>query len=105
MKIVPTSDHIVACVKVKSDLEEKLIGKLIIPNTVEDKEPLKATVIAVGPGALSEGDRMGGRHDMQVKIGDTILIGKYTGTELTYEHIKYVVLREEDVLAILRPED
>lgn len=72
--------------------EEKTIGGIIIPDTAKEK-PLQGKVLAVGNGTKDE--------EMVVKEGDTVLYGKYAGTELEYECNKYLVMRQSDILAIL----
>ena len=79
------------------DESETKKGGIIIPDTAKEK-PLQAEVVAVGPGRLSED---GKRLTMDVKKGDKILIGKYSGTEVKIEGDKYVILREDDVLAVI----
>lgn len=72
--------------------EEKTIGGIIIPDTAKEK-PLQGKVLAVGNGTKDE--------EMVVKEGDTVLYGKYAGTELEFEGNKYLVMRQSDILAIL----
>ena len=72
--------------------EEKTVGGIIIPDTAKEK-PLQGKVLAVGNGTKDE--------EMFVKEGDTVLYGKYAGTELEYEGKKYLVMRQNDILAIL----
>lgn len=72
--------------------EEKTIGGIIIPDTAKEK-PLQGKVVAAGNGTKDE--------EMVVKEGDTVLYGKYAGTELEYEGKKYLVMRQSDILAIL----
>ena len=72
--------------------EEKTIGGIIIPDTAKEK-PLKGEVIAVGNGTKDE--------EMVLKVGDTVLYGKYAGTELEVEGTKYLIMRQNDVLAVL----
>lgn len=72
--------------------EEKTIGGIIIPDTAKEK-PLQGKVLAVGNGTKDE--------EMVVKEGDTVLYGKYAGTELKFEGNKYLVMRQSDILAIL----
>lgn len=68
------------------------IGGIIIPDTAKEK-PLKGEVIAVGNGTKDE--------EMVLKVGDTVLYGKYAGTELEVEGTKYLIMRQSDVLAVL----
>ena len=73
--------------------EEKTIGGIIIPDTAKEK-PLQGKVVAVGEGKKDE--------PMVLKAGDTVLYGKYAGTEIEYEGEKYLVMRQSDVVAILK---
>ena len=65
---------------------------LLIPDTAKEK-PLQGTIKAVGPGTKDE--------EMQVKVGDVVLYGKYAGTEVTVEGKKYLIVKQSDILAIL----
>ena|SRR5215510_5662526 len=80
-------------------LEEQEVkkGGIIIPDTAKEK-PLEGEVIAVGPGRINE---EGKRIPLEVKKGDRVLIGKYSGTDVKLEGNEYVILREDDVLAIV----
>jgi len=94
MNVKPLADRIL--VKRVDEAEAKK-GGIIIPDTAKEK-PLQAEVVAVGPGRQTE---EGKRITMDVKKGDKILIGKYSGTEVKIEGDEYVILREDDVLAIV----
>ena len=72
--------------------EEVTVGGIIIPDTAKEK-PLRGTVKAVGNGTKDEA--------MVVKVGDTVLYGKYAGTELEVDGVKYLMMRQSDILAIL----
>ena len=72
--------------------EEKTIGGIIIPDTAKEK-PLKGEVLATGNGTKDE--------EMVLKVGDTVLYGKYAGTEVELEGEKYLIMRQGDVLAVL----
>lgn len=72
--------------------ETKTASGIIIPDTAKEK-PQKGTVVAVGKGTKD--------HEMTVKVGDTVLYGKYAGTELKFEGKDYLMMREDDVLAII----
>ena len=72
--------------------EEKTAGGIIIPDTVKEK-PQKGTVVAVGNGTKD--------HAMTVKIGDSVLYGKYAGTELKLDGKDYLMMREDDILAVI----
>ncbi len=75
---------------------EQMRGGLYIPDTAKEK-PQQGEVIAVGPGKF---DDKGNRVPMDVKVGDKVLYGKYSGTEVTLDNEQYLILREADVLAI-----
>ena len=72
--------------------ETKTASGIFIPDTAKEK-PQKGTVVAVGAGTKD--------HAMTVKIGDTVLYGKYAGTELKLEGTDYLIMREDDILAII----
>ncbi len=72
--------------------EEKTAGGIIIPDTAKEK-PQKGKVVAVGNGKPDE--------PLTVKVGDTVLYGKYSGTELSFEGSDYLMMRESDILAII----
>ncbi len=76
---------------------EQMRGGLYIPDTAKEK-PQQGEVIAVGPGKF---DEKGNRVPMDVKPGDKVLYGKYSGTEVTVEGEQYLILRESDVLAVI----
>ncbi len=89
MNIKPLADRVLV---VPAPAEEKTIGGIIIPDTAKEK-PLKGEVVAVGNGTKDE--------EMVVKVGDTVLYGKYAGTELEFEGNKYLIKRQSDILAVL----
>lgn len=94
IKIRPLSDRIL--VK-REDPAETVRGGIIIPDTAKEK-PQEGKVIAAGPGRL---DDNGKRVPLEVKKGDRILMGKYAGTEVKIDGEEHIIMREEDVLAIL----
>ena len=77
--------------------ESKSAGGLIIPDTAKEK-PQEAEVIAVGNGRVLDGGKV---REMTVKVGDKVLFGKYTGDEIKLDGEEHVILREEDILAVL----
>jgi len=93
MKLRPLQDRILVQ-RVKED--EKSKGGIIIPDTAKEK-PIEGTVIAAGNGKLSEN---GKRVALDVKKGDRILFGKYSGTEVKIEGEEYLIMREDDVLGV-----
>jgi len=94
MKIQPLADRIV--VKVL-EAEEVTRGGIVLPDTAKEK-PQQAEVIEVGKGKISDGKLI----PPEVKKGDKILFGKYTGTEITIDGKEYLILKEEDILAIVK---
>ena len=90
MKIQPLADRVLISPKAA---EEKTVGGIIIPDTAKEK-PLEGTVVAVGEGKSDE--------KMILKQGDKVLYGKYAGTELEYDGEKYLIMRQSDVVAILK---
>ena len=94
MKIKPLSDRVV--VKPEA-VEEKTASGIILPDTAKEK-PQEGTVVAVGPGKISDS---GNAIKMTVKVGDKVLYGKYSGTEVTVENQDYLIMKENDIFAIL----
>ena len=94
MKLRPLHDRVV--VK-RLEEEKKSAGGIIIPDQAAEK-PLKAEVLAVGPGKRTDDGKV---HAPDLKIGDTVLIGKYSGTEVKVDGEDLVVLREDDILAVV----
>jgi chaperonin GroES len=94
MKLRPLQDRILVQ-RVKE--EEKTKGGIIIPDTAKEK-PVEGRVIAAGIGKLSE---EGKRIALEVKKGDLILFGKYSGTEVKIEGEEYLIMREDDVLGVI----
>lgn len=92
--IRPLEDRIVVQ---PHEAEERTAGGIVLPDSAREK-PQTGKVIAVGPGKLLE--KSGARAQMSVKIGDTVLYGKYSGTEIELNGDDVVILRETDVLAI-----
>ena len=95
MEFRPLHDRVV--VK-RIDAEEKTAGGIIIPDTAKEK-PMEGEVVAVGPGKIQDD---GKRSAMDVKPGDKILFGKYAGTEIKLDDEEYVIMREEEILAVLQ---
>ena len=94
MKIKPYHDQIL--VKRLEDKKEVKKGGIIIPDTAKEK-PQEGEVIAVGPGKVGDD---GKRQPMDVKVGDKILFGKYSGSEVKLKDEEFLIMREEDVLGI-----
>ena len=93
-RIQPLSDRVV--VKALEEAEQ-MRGGLYIPDTAKEK-PSQGEVVAVGPGKISD---EGTRLDMDVKAGDKVLYGKYSGTDVTLDGEEFLILRESDILAIV----
>lgn len=93
-KIKPLADRVV--VQALEDTEQ-MRGGLYIPDTAKEK-PMQGTIIAVGPGKLSEENE---RITPDVKVGQRVLYGKYSGTEVTVDGKEYLILRESDILAVI----
>jgi chaperonin GroES len=94
MKMKPLADRVV--VK-PSQAEEKTKGGIIVPDTAKEK-PVWGEVIAVGPGRVSDD---GKTITPEVKVGDKVLYGKYSGTEVTIDGEELLIMRESDIFAIM----
>ena len=92
-KVSPLADRVV--VKALEETEQ-MRGGLYIPDTAKEK-PQQGEIVAVGPGRFDEGKRV----PMDVKVGDKVLYGKYSGTEVTIDGENLLILRESDVLAVI----
>ena len=93
VKVAPLADRVV--IKALEETES-MRGGLYIPDTAKEK-PQQGEIVAVGPGRFDEGKRV----PMDVKVGDKVLYGKYSGTEVTVDGEQLLILRESDVLAVL----
>jgi chaperonin GroES len=89
LKIKPLADRVVVLAE---PAEEKTAGGIIIPDTAKEK-PVRGKVVAVGPGKKDE--------PTTVKVGDTVLYGKYSGTDIAIEGKDYLIMRESDLYAVL----
>lgn len=89
MNIKPLSDRVLI---LPNPAEEKTAGGLFIPDTAKEK-PLAGKVVAVGPGTSEV--------TMEVKVGDQVLYGKYAGTEVTVDGTDYLIMRQNDIMAII----
>jgi chaperonin GroES len=89
LKIQPLSDRVLV---EPQAAETKTASGLYIPDSAKEK-PQQGKVVAVGKGTKE--------HDMTVKVGDTVLYGKYSGSELKYEGTDYLIMKEDDILAII----
>lgn len=94
MKLQPLNDRVI----VKQDTKEQTTSSgLYLPDSAQEK-PLRGKVVAVGPGRRLENGKI---QAMDIKVGDSVLYGKYSGTEVTVSGEEFVILREEDVLGII----
>ena len=95
MKFRPLHDRVL--IKVL-DSEEKTSGGIIIPDTAKEK-PQEGEVVAVGPGAMNEAGKIA---SMDVKIGDIVLFGKWSGTEVKIDGKEYSIMKESDIMGITK---
>ena len=93
MKFRPLHDRVL--IKVL-DSEEKTSGGIIIPDTAKEK-PQEGEVVAVGPGAINESGKLA---PMDVKVGDVVLFGKWSGTEVKIDGNEYSIMKESDIMGI-----
>ena len=94
LKVKPLSDRVVV---EPAPAEDVSSGGIILPDTAKEK-PQQGTIVAAGPGKVSDS---GKTVAMEVKKGDRILYGKYSGTEFSFEGTEYLIMRESDILAVL----
>ncbi|MHB8124705.1 MAG: co-chaperone GroES [Desulfitobacteriaceae bacterium] len=93
MNIKPLADRVI----IKAlPAEEKTKSGIIMPDTAKEK-PQEGEVVAVGPGKFEKGERIA----MDVKVGDRVIYSKYAGTEVKYDGVEYLILKELDILAIV----
>lgn len=93
MNIKPLADRVV--IKML-EAEETTKGGIILTSAAQEK-PQVAEIVAVGPGGVVDGEKV----EMEVKIGDKVLISKYAGTEVKVDGVEYTILRQSDILAIV----
>ena len=94
MKIRPLQDRVI----VKRMEEERTsAGGIVIPDTATEK-PIRGEVVAVGPGKLQDN---GDKTPVDLKVGDKVLFGKYSGTEVKIDDEEYLVMREDDILGVI----
>jgi chaperonin GroES len=94
-KIRPLSDRIVVLPR---EVETRTAGGIVIPDSADKDKPIEGEVIAVAEGKF---DSDGKRIPLQVKVGDKVLFGKYSGTNVKLDDKEYLVMREEDVMGVL----
>jgi chaperonin GroES len=95
MTIQPLGDRVI--VK-RLEAEETTKGGIVLPDSAKEK-PQKGEVMAIGKGKVLESGKV---EPLEVKKGDKVLFGKYAGNEITYNNEEYLILREEDILAIIK---
>jgi len=93
VKIQPLADRVV--IEPLEETEE-MKGGLYIPDTAKEK-PQQGKIVAVGPGRVEKGDRV----PMELSVGQKVLYGKYSGTEVTLDDAQYLIVKESDVLAVI----
>ena len=94
MTLKPLNDRVLV-LRIKE--EEKTTGGIIIPDTAKEK-PQEGRVVAVGPG---KPDKDGKRISLDIKAGDRVLFGKYSGTEIKIDGVEHLIMKEEDILGII----
>jgi len=94
MKFRPLNDRVLV---ERLEAEEMSAGGIIIPDSAKEK-PQKGKVVATGPGKRLED---GARAELTVKDGDKVLFGKYAGSEINFDGVDYLILREDDILAVI----
>jgi chaperonin GroES len=94
MKVKPLNDRVLV---LRTGEEEKTAGGIIIPDTAKEK-PQEGKVIAVGSGKVND---KGERINLDVKAGDKVLFGKYAGNEIRIDGVEHLIMREDDILAII----
>jgi len=94
MKVQPLYDRVLLK---RIEIKEQNKGGIIIPDTAKEK-PMEGKVIAVGSGRLEKGERV----KLEVKVGDKVLFGKYAGQEIKIDDVEHIILKEEEVLGIIK---
>jgi chaperonin GroES len=94
MKFRPLHDRVVVR---RIDAEEKSVGGIIIPDTAKEK-PSQGEIIAVGPGGRDEHGKL---IPIDVKAGDVVLFGKWSGTEVKIDGVEYLIMKESDIMGVL----
>jgi len=94
MKFRPLHDRVLLK---RVDQEEKTAGGIIIPDTAQEK-PMEGEVVATGPGARGDDGKL---HALDVKAGDRVLFGKWSGTEVKVDGEEYLILKESDIMGVI----
>ncbi len=95
MSIKPLGDRVL--VQRLEEAEEKTAGGIIIPDTAKEK-PQRGKVVAVGPGRMNEDGKL---LPMNVKIGDEVLFGKYSGSDVKIDGVEYLIIKEDEIYGII----
>jgi len=95
MKVKPLNDRVLLK---RIESKEQKRGGIIIPDTAKEK-PMEGKVIAVGSGRI---EKDGKRTPLEVKVGDKVLFGKYAGTEIKIDDVEHIIVREDEVLGIIK---
>ena len=95
MKVKPLYDRVL--VRRLDPKKDEVKGGIIIPDTAKEK-PMEAKIVAIGAGKL---DRSGKRIPLEVKVGDRVLIGKYSGQEVKIDDVEHLILKEDEILGII----
>jgi chaperonin GroES len=94
MKFRPLQDRVVLT---RIDADEKTAGGIIIPDTAKEK-PQEGRVVAIGPGGRDENGKL---VPIDVKVGDRVLFGKWSGTEVKIDGVEYLIMKESDIMGVL----
>jgi chaperonin GroES len=94
MTFRPLQDRVVVR---RVDPEQKTAGGIFIPDTAQEK-PMESTVVAIGPGARAEDGRV---HPLDVEVGDRVLFGKWSGTEITLDGEELIIIKESDLIGVV----
>ena len=94
IKFKPLADRVLVQ---PAEAEEKTAAGIILPDTAKEK-PVEGTIVAMGPGKVADDGKV---IKMEVKVGDKVLYGKYSGTEVTINGVEYLIMRESDIFGIL----
>jgi chaperonin GroES len=93
-RIRPLGDRVVIQPR---ELETKTAGGIVIPDTADKDKPMEGTILAIGTGKYLDGKM----QPLQVKVGDKVLFGKYSGTNIKIDGDEFLVMREEDIMGVL----
>ncbi len=95
-KFRPLGDRVLVR-RLEDDKEQRTSGGIIIPDTAKEK-PMEGKIEAIGPGKRTDDGKL---QKVELKIGDRVLIGKYSGTEVKIDNVEFVIMREDDVLGVV----